>query len=445
MPKIREAINRDFEVGQMRLKPNHWPTVKFDDVVTITKGVSYKGKDLNLPGPKLLGLGEFQPGGGANLESVRTYGGEFKNHHVVRPGDLLVALTDVTQTGDVLGSPLLVPSSAGQECLFTHHIGHVAVNNSDADRRFLYYLLKGPHFASFARGYATGTTVRTLNPKDIAYFEFSLPTVAEQRTIAYVLGTLDAKIELNRRMTENLEAKIRALFKSWFVDFEPVRTKMEGHWQFGNSFPGYPADFYDIFPERFVESDLGEIPEGWNVKTLGEVAMQHRLGVKPQEIDEELPYVALEHMPKRCIALNRWSNAVALGSGKYKFDKEDILFGKLRPYFHKVAVAPLDGVCSTDIVVVKPKSELWFGFVLGHTSSAEFVDYTDATSTGTRMPRTNWADMARYKVVLPTVEVSKVFTDLVYPYVKRIVAAIHESHSLATQRDTLLPKLVSRS
>ena len=106
------------------------------------------------------------------------------------------------------------------------------------------------------------------------------------------------------------------------------------------------------------------------MKGLGEVALQRRSGVKPEEIDAESPYIALEHMPKRCIALRQWSNADGLASGKFKFEQGDILFGKLRPYFHKVGVAPLDGVCSTDIVVVQPKSNLWFGFVLGHTSSA---------------------------------------------------------------------------
>ena len=270
-----------------------------------------------------------------------------------------------------------------------------------------------------------------------------LPPLPEQRAIAHVLGTLDDKIELNRRMDETLEEMARALFKSWFVDFEPVRAKMVGRWRRGESLPGLPAEHYDLFPDRLVDSELGEVPEGWEVKGLGEVTLQRRSGVKPEEIDAESPYIALEHMPKRCIALRQWSNADGLASGKFKFEQGDILFGKLRPYFHKVGVAPLDGVCSTDIVVVQPKSNLWFGFVLGHTSSAEFVDYTDATSTGTRMPRTNWADMARYKVALPSIAVSKAFTRLVEPYVNRIVSAIHESHSLAAQRDALLPRLVS--
>ena len=86
-----------------------------------------------------------------------------------------------------------------------------------------------------------------------------------------MLGTLDDKIELNRRMNETLEAMARALFKSWFVDFEPVRAKMEGRWRRGESLPGLPADLYDVFPDRLAPSELGEIPEGWEVRMLGVV------------------------------------------------------------------------------------------------------------------------------------------------------------------------------
>jgi type I restriction enzyme, S subunit len=119
------------------------------------------------------------------------------------------------------------------------------------------------------------------------------------------------------------------------------------------------------------------------------------------------------------------------------------LFGKLRPYFHKFGVAPVDGVCSTDIVVVAPKSEPWFGFVLEHISSDEFVEHTDASSTGTKMPRTSWQDMARYPIVIPPRAVAQVFTRRIRPVIARIVAGIHESRSLAALRDALLPELIS--
>ena len=101
--------------------------------------------------------------------------------------------------------------------------------------------------------------------------EISLPPLPTQRAIAHILGTLDDKIELNRRMNETLEEMARALFKSWFVDFEPMRAKMEGRWRRGESLPGLPAEHYDLFPDRLVDSELGEVPEGWGVKELGEL------------------------------------------------------------------------------------------------------------------------------------------------------------------------------
>ena len=202
-----------------------------------------------------------------------------------------------------------------------------------------------------------------------------LPPDREQRAIAHILGTLDNKIELNRRMSETLEAMARALFKSWFVDFDPVRAKMEGR------DPGLPKPLADLFPTGLFDSQLGEIPKGWNVGTLGDVAEHPRRGVQPDDIDRSTPYIALEHMPRRSIALTDWASADGLESNKFEFKRGEMLFGKLRPYLHKVGIAPVDGVCSTDIVVVAPKSANWLGFVLGHVSSDAFVEYTDAGST----------------------------------------------------------------
>ena len=307
------------------------------------------------------------------------------------------------------------------------------------DPRFCYYLLKSIDLAQFN----VGSGVPTLNRNHIHPFPVARPPLATQRAIAHILGTLDDKIELNRRMNETLEAMARALFKSWFVDFDPVRAKMDGRWRDGESLPGLPAEYYDLFPDRLVDSELGEVPEGWEVAMVGEIANQRRAVASPQEIDADTPYIALEHMPKRCIALSEWSTAAGLASNKFRFEQGDILFGKLRPYFHKVGVAPLDGVCSTDIVVISPVSQDWFGFLLGHVSSQEFIDYTNAGSTGTRMPRTSWPDMARYKIAVPGLVVARAYTATLQPAIERIPTAAHESRTLATQRDALLPRLVS--
>ena len=309
------------------------------------------------------------------------------------------------------------------------------------DKDFLFYALKGT--IAEMRSLTYGTVFETITTKTFDHWLVPLPPLPEQRAIAHILGTLDDKIELNRRMSETLEQMARALFKAWFVDFEPVRAKMEGRWRRGESLPGLPAHLYDLFPDRLVDSELGEIPEGWKVGTLGNVAENPRRSVQPNSIPPDTPYIALEHMPRRCIALSDWGTAEGIESNKFEFRKGEILFGKLRPYFHKVGVAPVDGVCSTDIVVVCPRTPHWFAFVLCVVSSDDFVEFTNAGSTGTKMPRTSWADMARYEIALPPDALAQAFNAIVRRQVDRLIAAVHESRTLAALRDALLPKLIS--
>jgi len=148
-------------------------------------------------------------------------------------------------------------------------------------------------------------------------------------------------------------------------------------------------------------------------------------------------------MPRKSIALSEWATADGIASNKFQFQRGEILFGKLRPYFHKVGVAPLDGVCSTDVVVIKPMRSEWFGVVLGYVSSQAFVDYANACSTGTRMPRANWKNMALYELVMPPLDLADEFNGLLLLWIQEIILNIHESKTLAKLRDTLLPKLIS--
>ncbi len=305
--------------------------------------------------------------------------------------------------------------------------------------------MRTPEYRSYCKGRATGTTNLGLSREDFLSFPANEPSDAQSLLVA-TLDSVDDKIELNRRMNETLEAMARAIFKSWFVDFDPVRAKANGE-------PpdsicrrlGLTPDVLALFPDSLQDSELGEIPAGWYPGTLGDVADHPKRGVRPDEMTPDVPYIALEHMPRRCIALSEWGYAEGLESNKFRFKKGEILFGKLRPYFHKVGVAPLDGVCSTDIVVISPRIDNWFGFVLGHVSTDTFVEYTNAGSTGTKMPRTSWKEIAAYPLVLPPVHIARTFTDSIRPSINRIVNGIFESVTLVDLRDTLLPKLLSGS
>ncbi|MYA49671.1 MAG: restriction endonuclease subunit S [Chloroflexi bacterium] len=140
------------------------------------------------------------------------------------------------------------------------------------DQGYLYYCMASQQFVDFATAGSEGTKMPRAVWDYVSRYRMLLPPLPEQRPTAHVLETLDDKIELNRHMNETLEEMARALFRSWFVDFDPVRAKMEGRWRSGESLPGLPADLYDLFPGRLVPSELGEIPEGWDVKPLDSIA-----------------------------------------------------------------------------------------------------------------------------------------------------------------------------
>lgn len=331
-------------------------------------------------------------------------------------------------------------------CLKPDQVGHGSTEfivlsgiEGKTDNLFVYYLARNPILRAFAIHSMQGSTGRQRVMADsLRSFEFSLPPIKEQRRIAHILGTLDDKIELNRQMNETLEATARAIFKSWFVDFDPMKAKTEGHKP-----PCMDTETAALFPSAFQDSPLGEIPKGWKVGTLGEIAKNVRRSVKASEIDSSECFIGLEHMPRRNIALSQWQIDAEIASNKYRFRKGEILFGKLNPHFHKVGIAPIDGVCSTDILVIQPIEVGWFGVVLGLVSSDNFVAYTTAFSKGTTLPRTNWKDMSNYKTVLPKVEIAHKYSEFIRPLIIRIIENIHQSRTLTKIRDTLLPKLLS--
>jgi len=286
--------------------------------------------------------------------------------------------------------------------------------------KYLYYFIssfKGYHsLVSVSSG---SVQVNIAKRSVIESIELLVPPVAEQRAIAAILGALDDKIELNTQMNETLEAMAQALFKSWFVDFEPFRD------------------------QGMQDSPLGPIPRGWRLGSVGEIAINERRGADPSTLPDDTPYIGLEHMPRGSIVLDAWESVANVTSNKFAFKRREILFGKLRPYFRKVGIAFIDGVCSSDILVIRPTATRWFSFLICQLSRKEFIDYTDAVSSGTKMPRVNWLEMAKYKLPLPVPEMAYMFDQHVRPLVDRMEANTLESRTLAAIRDILLLKLLS--
>ena len=304
--------------------------------------------------------------------------------------------------------------------------------------RWIALALRAPE-SQRALGVAANTTVQTtINLKDLRKLPVPLPEPNEREAIELLLGSLDDRIDLLRQTNATLEAIAQALFKSWFIDFDPVRAKAEGR-----DPEGMDSATAALFPAEFEESALGLSPRGWVPGTLADICTNPRAQAKPGLFPINTTYIGLEHMPRKSIALDRAGTAERLESGKFWFERNDVLFGKLRPYFHKVGLAPDRGVCSTDILVLRPKTHDWLGFLAMHASSDALIAYTTQLSNGARMPRTSWRDVGGFEVALPPQEMASAFNALVLPMFERIHTNVASARALAEVRDTLLPRLIS--
>ncbi len=212
----------------------------FGDYFALQRGTTYKSSLLGRAGPVLLGLASIQRNGGFRRDSLQTYGGESPDKLIVQPGELYLSLKDVTQSADLLGAVARLPIDHVPGRL-TQDTVKLEPKCSDVPIDYLYWLLRTPQYRSYCRSHATGTTNLGLAREDFLAFPAPEPTSLQLRIVS-TLETLDDKIELNRRMSETLEAMARALFKSWFVDFDPVCAKMEGR------DPGLPKPLADLFP-----------------------------------------------------------------------------------------------------------------------------------------------------------------------------------------------------
>ena len=188
---------------------------------------------------------------------------------------------------------------------------------------------------------------------------------------------------------------------------------------------------------------MGWIPEGWKAAVFGDIAEHVRENVPAGELSEYEFYVGLEHIGRKDLFLSDGESTESVTSNKSAFLKHDLLFGKLRPYFHKVCIATRSGVCSTDILVFRPRNEALASFMFLTAYTDEFVEDANMRSTGTRMPRASAKDMLKYEIAIPSQPILESFEEQLSSIWEKGMDAVLESSSLTKLRDTLLPKLLS--
>lgn len=312
-------------------------------------------------------------------------------------------------------------------------------NRTVLDPRFLCYAFLSPQLQhQFGAHEGSGSVVSHIRVGDCSEFKIPLPPLSKQREIADLLAALDERRLLLRQTNTTLESIAQALFKSWFIDFDPVRAK-----QAGREPEGMDAATAALFPAEFEESALGLIPKGWRCGCLGDVLTQRVSRTKPSEVTAALPYVPIECITAKSVFLRDSLSGEQAQSSLTLFKEGDVLFGAMRPYFHKVCIAPFDGVTRTTAFVLQPKAE--------HGAFALFAAFDDSTiefatthSEGSTIPYAKWSgSLERKPLVLPPGELAAVFEALVAPLMKSGVQNTRRAQTLADVRDELLPRLMS--
>jgi type I restriction enzyme, S subunit len=293
--------------------------------------------------------------------------------------------------------------------------------------KYIYYLLSClGRIRTSDKSAVPGVNRNELHEMEVPFFEDK----ALQKKIAAVLSALDAKIDCNNRINAELEAMAKTLYDYWFVQFD---------------FPDANGKPYKSSGGKMVYNSTlkREIPVGWEVWSLKKLVEVVKGNVSPSDIDASTPYVGLEHIGRKTIVLPDWATSDSANSDKTAFKKNDILFGKIRPYFHKVAAAPFDGITSTDTIILRPKKKSYLGLALETVFSDEFIESATQSSTGSKMPRADWSVLQHYKIPVPKTDLLEAYQSVFEEVLKKIYLSSTENKKLIGLRDWLLPMLMN--
>ncbi len=429
-------------LDQWQCSPPDWREYRLWELAEYLNGRAFKPADFSETGLHVIRITDLKYG---ISDATAHFRGSFEDKHLLRKDDLLFAWSGNPETS------LDAFRWRSGPALLNQHIFRV-IPRPGVDRDYLYFVLKylRPTFIRTARDKAT--SMGHVKVTDLKRLIAKIPSVHEQRAIAHILGTLDDKIELNRRMNETLEGMARALFKSWFVDFDPVRAKAEGR------DPGLPKPIADLFPDSFEDSDLGQIPAGWAVKPLAEFTTAITKGTTPTQegIDTapeggaQIKYVRVNSIGEDgAILFDKLTTipeSVHLGVLKRSVLRVNDVLYTIAGTIGRISVVEkslLPANSNQAVAIVRPKPGIPSDFLVFTMRQEAFREELHSNIVHAVQANLSLGMLSRARAVVPPMEMLPQLFRPIDDVVKRILANRTESRTLAALRDALLTKLIS--
>ena len=325
------------------------------------------------------------------------------------------------QKGDILysvvgsfGIPVFIKDN--KPFVFQRHIA-ILRPNGNIDARFLYYTMLSRDFYMKADAAAIGAAQRTVSLTALRNIEITVPPIETQRRIADIVSAYDDLIENNRKQIKLLEEAAQRLYKEWFVDLR--------------------------FPNHEHTKIVDGVPEGWRSGILDDIVSETGKATQKENRQNYDYYLPIDCLPKKSIGYVDTNDIELAESSLVSFDKGDIIFGAMRPYFHKVVVARNKGLTRSTCFVLNSRSENMWGYVAMLLFDSATVEYATQISVGTTMPYVRWKDMKLMPVLIPTNQIAASFNVLIKPEINKIGLLANQISILGEARDRLLPKLMS--
>lgn len=330
-----------------------------------------------------------------------------------------------------------VVAQAGMRTAFNQSNYGLRAKAQVAENDFLYYALLNSKQALL--GDAHGGMFDTITRATLDRLLVPCPPLKEQKRIAQFLGLFDKKITVNLDLSNTLEALAEAVFRSWFIDFDPVKAKMVGE-----APVGMDAETAALFPDSMEESDLGLIPRGWKTARLGNLVELVNEGAKAGGPTLERPYVPIDQIDSKSILLKNWLSGKEAKTSLVSFQQGDVLFGAMRPYFHKVCIAPFAGTTRSTVFVLRPRDSRWQMFSLMQLFSDSTIEFATSNSSGSTIPYAKWKGvLGEVRAAVPPIPLLARFQELTESLVRAGYGLLAQNHTLSRLRDELLPRLIS--
>lgn len=440
-------MSSESHVNRKKLAHLPWKNAKLGDLIDLRGGLSYKSEFISDAGNSLVTMGCVSLSQPFKLTALKRYTGVFGDQHRLDVGDIVIATRDVTQNRELIGAPALIPSGLPGEAILVATNLYKVINQSEVGNRFLYWVMRSPSYRRQIIASAKGTTVVMLTKDAVLNYQFPLPAKEEREQIVHLLDSLNDRIALLRDTNATLEAIAQALFKSWFVDFDPVLAKMEGR-----APEGMDEATAALFPDSFEESELGLMPTGWATKKLDEIS-DVGIGKTPprkepewfSESCEDVPWVSIRDMGSSGVYIANTSEclvAQAIERFNVRRVPDNTVLLSFKLTVGRVSIT--DGEMTTNEAIahckLDPEDLLSTEFIYLYLKQFNFGSLGSTSSIAEAV---NSKTIKSIPIIVPSGAVVVAFNSLVSGLFQRLKENEHQAQTLTDLRDTLLPRMIS--